>query len=335
VEALALADNNYSNGNGNGIDEDVIDLRVYLQVLKKRRRLILLVTCLAVFLSAVLSFFVLKPVYEAKTVLLVTQAADKLQTSSQSASPQDIVSSVSRIPVLTMNTYVGQVKSDELMRRVIEKMSLQEYGYTPRSLNGQVSVTNPKDSYLLELKVNNGDPELAIGIANTLGSEFNALITERNQEVMARSVDFLQEQMVKVRAELDAATTQAEKDRLQGMLTLLSQGITQTQIARSFDLGSTNVMVVSPAMQAVKVKPNKKLNLAVALLLGLMLSVGLAFLLEFLDNTIKTPEDVARHLDLPVMGLIPSADNHAMPYYYGSEDTQNTSDYRSDILKAK
>jgi hypothetical protein len=41
-----LADNNYSNGNGNGIDEDVIDLRVYLQVLKKRWKLILQVTSL-------------------------------------------------------------------------------------------------------------------------------------------------------------------------------------------------------------------------------------------------------------------------------------------------
>jgi len=320
VEALVLTDNNFGNGNGNGIDEEVIDLRVYLQVLKKRWKLILQVTFLAVLLSAVLSFFVLKPVYEAETVLLVTQAADKLQTSSQSASPQDLVNSVSRIPVLTMNTYVEQLKSDELMRRVIEKMSLHEYGYTPRALAKQVSVTNPKDSYLLEVKVNNRDPQLAIDIANMMGSEFNASITERNQEIMARSVAFLNEQMVKVKAELDAATTQAEKDRLQSMLTLLSQGITQTQIARSFDLGSTNVLVVSPAMQAVKVKPNTQLNLAVALLLGLMLSVGLAFLLEFLDNTIKTPEDVARYLDLPVMGLIPNVDSQG-GYYYGSEET--------------
>ncbi|OPZ73977.1 MAG: hypothetical protein BWY80_00766 [Firmicutes bacterium ADurb.Bin456] len=74
-------------------------------------------------------------------------------------------------------------------------------------------------------------------------------------------------------------------------------------------------MVVSPALTANQVKPNKKLNLAVAFLLGLMGSVALALLLEFLDNTIKTPEDVARHLDLPVMGIIPSADSKAGSYY--------------------
>lgn len=300
------------------IDEQEIDLRAYIQLLKKHRVLIVLLTLLAVLASALLSFFVLKPVYEAKTVLLVTQAADKLQTTTRSNDPDDLLNTVSRIPVLTMNTYVGQVKSDELMRRVIEQMGLEPYGFTPRGLAGQVKVSAAKDSYLLEVSVSNQDSQLAVNIANTLSKEFIGSITERNQEVMDRSVVFLQEQMAAVRKELDAAATQSERDRLQGMLTLLSEGITKTQITRSFDLGSTSVVVVSPAMTAVQVKPNKRLNMAVAFLLGLMASVALAFMLEFLDNTIKNPEDVARHLDLPVMGTIPSADSRTR-IYYGSE----------------
>ncbi|TEB13918.1 cryptic autophosphorylating protein tyrosine kinase Etk [Pelotomaculum sp. FP] len=298
-----------------GIDEQEIDLRVYIQLLKKHRALIVLITLLAVLVSAILSFFVLKPVYEAKTVLLVTQAADKLQTTTRSNDPDDLLNTVSRIPVLTMNTYVGQVKSDELMKRVIEQMGLEPYGFTPRGLAGQVKVSAAKDSYLLEVSVSNHDPQLAVNIANTLSKEFIGSITERNQEVMDRSVVFLQEQMAEVRKDLDAATTQSERDRLQGMLTLLSEGITKTQITRSFDLGSTSVVVVSPAMAAIQVKPNKQMNIAVAFLLGLMASVALAFALEFLDNTIKNPEDVARHLDLPVMGMIPSADSRARTYY--------------------
>lgn len=296
-------------------DEQVIDLRVYIQLLKKRCTLIALITLLSVLTSGIWSFFVLEPVYEAKTVLLVTQAADKLQTSTQSNDPNNIVNSLSRIPVLTMNTYVGQLKSDALMQRVIESMNLDEYGFTPRSLAEQVKILSAKDSYLLEVTVSNNDPQLAVDIANTLSQEFIGSITERNQEVMDRSVIFLQEQMAEVKKELANATTQSERDRLQGMLTLLSEGITKTQIARSFDLGSTSLVVVSPAMAAVKVKPNKQLNLAVAFLLGLMASVALAFVLEFLDNTIKNPEDVARHLDLPVMGMIPSADSRARTYY--------------------
>ncbi len=297
------------------IDDQAIDLRVYLQLLKKRRVLIALVTLFSVLASVILSFFVLRPVYEAKTILLVTQAADKLQVSSQKDSLDNIVNDMTRIPVLTMNTYVNQVKSDELMMRVIERMDLESRGVTPRGLAAQVKASAAKDSYLLELTVTNNDRQLAMDIANTLSQEFIQSITERNQEVMDRSVAFLQEQMAQVRKELDAAATQSERDRLQGILTLLSEGITRTQIARSFDLGSTSLVVVSPAIAAVQVKPNKQLNIAVAFLLGLMASVALAFVLEFLDNTIKNPEDVSRYLDLPVMGMIPAADSRDETYY--------------------
>lgn len=56
------------------------------------------------------------------------------------------------------------------------------------------------------------------------------------------------------------------------------------------------------------VAPNKKMNIAIALLLGLMVSVGLVFLLEYLDNTFKTKENLERELNIPVLGLIPSCD---------------------------
>ena len=54
------------------------------------------------------------------------------------------------------------------------------------------------------------------------------------------------------------------------------------------------------------VSPNKKMNIAIAFLLGLMVGVGLAFLLEFLDNTFKNKEQLERELDIPVIGSIPS-----------------------------
>lgn len=53
------------------------------------------------------------------------------------------------------------------------------------------------------------------------------------------------------------------------------------------------------------VSPNKKMNIAIAFVLGLMVSVGLALLLEFLDNTFKTKEQVEREFDIPVIGTIP------------------------------
>lgn len=53
------------------------------------------------------------------------------------------------------------------------------------------------------------------------------------------------------------------------------------------------------------ISPRVQLNIAVAFAVGLMAAVGLAFLQEFLDKTIKTPEDIQKHLQLPVLGIIP------------------------------
>ena len=53
------------------------------------------------------------------------------------------------------------------------------------------------------------------------------------------------------------------------------------------------------------VAPNKKMNVAIAFLLGLMVSVGLVFLIEYLDNTFKNKENLERELDIPVLGIIP------------------------------
>ena len=53
------------------------------------------------------------------------------------------------------------------------------------------------------------------------------------------------------------------------------------------------------------ISPNKKLNIAIAFFIGLMVSLGIVFLLEYVDNTIKTESDVEKYLGLPVLGVIP------------------------------
>ena len=57
------------------------------------------------------------------------------------------------------------------------------------------------------------------------------------------------------------------------------------------------------------VSPNKKMNIAIAFLLGLMVSVGIVFLLEYLDNTFKSREELEKTLELPIIGTIPDYDN--------------------------
>ncbi|PIC56144.1 capsular biosynthesis protein [Sporosarcina sp. P12(2017)] len=68
-----------------------------------------------------------------------------------------------------------------------------------------------------------------------------------------------------------------------------------------------NVNILSPAVYVENpkpVKPNKELNVAIAAVIGLMIGVGIAFLLEYLDTTVKTEQDIEELLGLPVLGLV-------------------------------
>lgn len=67
-----------------------------------------------------------------------------------------------------------------------------------------------------------------------------------------------------------------------------------------------NVQVIDPAEFPVNpISPRLLLNLAISLILGLMLGVFISFLIEFMDRSVKTPEDVQKYLGLPVLGMIP------------------------------
>ena len=72
------------------------------------------------------------------------------------------------------------------------------------------------------------------------------------------------------------------------------------------DLQTANARIVDQAFTPeAPVKPKKKLIVAVAMLMGLLISCGIAFLLEMLNNTIRTTRDVEEKLNLPVLGVLP------------------------------
>lgn len=74
------------------------------------------------------------------------------------------------------------------------------------------------------------------------------------------------------------------------------------------DLQTVNARIMDKAvMPRVPAKPKKKLILILAFIVSLMLGVFLAFLLEFLDNTIKGTHDVAEKLGTPIIGVVPLA----------------------------
>ena len=68
-----------------------------------------------------------------------------------------------------------------------------------------------------------------------------------------------------------------------------------------------NVNILSEAVTKAEpkpVEPKPMLNIAIAIVLGAMLGVGLAFLLEYLDTKLRTEEDIEDKLGLPILGVI-------------------------------
>ncbi len=74
---------------------------------------------------------------------------------------------------------------------------------------------------------------------------------------------------------------------------------------------ASNIQVVDRAERPIKPhRPNKALNLILSAVVGLFLGVGLAFFIEYLDNTVKTPEDVEQLIRLPSFGMVPEISQH-------------------------
>jgi succinoglycan biosynthesis transport protein ExoP len=93
---------------------------------------------------------------------------------------------------------------------------------------------------------------------------------------------------------------EANKSLYEGLMTKLKE------TAISQGLRSSNIRVVDPAMiPSTPVRPAKTRNVALAFLVGLVGGIGLALMREYLDNTVKTPDDVETLSRLPSLAVVP------------------------------
>jgi capsular polysaccharide biosynthesis protein len=71
-----------------------------------------------------------------------------------------------------------------------------------------------------------------------------------------------------------------------------------------------SVEIISPAKSSdIPVSPNIRLYTAIALIIGIVISVLISFVMEMFDNSISSEEDVKKYLKLAVIGIIPSVES--------------------------
>lgn len=98
-----------------------------------------------------------------------------------------------------------------------------------------------------------------------------------------------------------------EADTNQELYNGLLQRMKETGISAS--ITASNIQIIDPAeVPRSPFKPDKRRNILLALMVGLFGGIGLAFLAEYLDNTIKTPEDIEKRIFLPSLGIVPFCD---------------------------
>ncbi len=99
-------------------------------------------------------------------------------------------------------------------------------------------------------------------------------------------------------------TRKRELEAAKGVLSSLLSRHKETDVAQ--ELKATNIRILDAAViPGGPVRPKKMRDILNGLLLGLGLGIGLAFFLEYLDNTLRTPDDVRRHLGAPLLGVVP------------------------------
>jgi len=167
----------------------------------------------------------------------------------------------------------------------------------------------PENTEVTKLKAQSDDLKQRIkDRADGILSGLDARVSSVHQGLM----DLSNEVAKATQADVEKATAsepyfQAKRDledkqRFQQMLYLKIAG-ERTDLALP---KNSMVAIVDKAMPGLRpVRPNKVLNITLGVIIGLIVGVGLAFFIEYLDTSVKTIDDVERSLGSPVLGVIP------------------------------
>lgn len=220
-------------------NERELDLLDMWKILKKRKWLIICTAILCTVITAAMNIFVITPVYEAVTRIVIVKENAKLfyedrYTESDVLMYQQLA-----------KTYTAIAMSDSVIDATAKNFNQYPAGEIRKSL----SAASNTGTQILELKAKNSEPDLAASIANTYAENF---IKECSSILPAGELSILDKAKV-------------------------------------------------PANPKT---PKVMLNTAVAFLIGLISSMGIAFLIEYCDTKIRTEEQIESMLHIPVLGII-------------------------------
>ncbi|MEA2040481.1 MAG: polysaccharide biosynthesis tyrosine autokinase [Thermodesulfobacteriota bacterium] len=143
-------------------------------------------------------------------------------------------------------------------------------------------------------------------VINSLRNQYQVALAKENS-LKASFAKQKQESLDLNQKAIEYSVLNREVESARDMYDLLIKRFKETTLTE--DMRTGNIRVIDMAeVPRFPVKPKKKLNLLLAIIVGLVMGTGLAFFFEYLDNTIKTPDDVKQYLKIPYLGPVPLMD---------------------------
>ena len=141
-------------------------------------------------------------------------------------------------------------------------------------------------------------------VVNSLKNEYRVALARENS-LKAALAKQKKESLELNQKAIEYGTLRREVESVRQMYELLIKRFKETSLTE--DMRTGNIRIIDRAeVPRHPVKPKKRLNILLAIIVGLVTGIGLAFFFEYLDNTVRIPEDVRSHLNIPYLGHIPA-----------------------------
>lgn len=284
-------------------NEDMIDLRKYIHLLFKWWWLIILVG----LVTGILGYFISKsmtPYYSASATALVNQAP----------ATQTIDNSSVMMSERLAKTYAQMMSKGSVLDQVIEQLNLT---YTEKELAGMLEITTITNTQLIEVKAEAPDPNLSALIANSVVAVFQQQIEEiqglrykESKESLLTQMAELDQQISNIQTQIEQSVLPDELDKLEQQAAQyntiygnLLQSYEQIRVSEAQAISSV-VQVEAATPEPDPVRPKTLNNTVLAAFLGGLLVIGVIFVREAFDDTIRTTESLAKDFKLTVLGSI-------------------------------
>ena len=151
-----------------------LDLKELFLIFWNKKFEIIVITLIAMLIGVIYSYFYVVPVYKSSTKLVLAQSATTTQTeinTDGAITQADVTLNSKLVP-----TYSEIIKSKAVLREVVNNLNID--GVTEGNVKGSTSVQAIKDTEVIQITVQNLDPNIAAQIANKIAEVFSEKVVE-------------------------------------------------------------------------------------------------------------------------------------------------------------